>query len=459
MKMVELGEVAAIDRESIIPSGIRTGTKYLGLENVYSDGTAIPVDVEQGELLSNKFVFGPNHLLYGKLRPYLNKITLPDYDGICSTDIIPILPDANKLDKRYLYYYLRTPWMIETAVKACSGANLPRVDPKLLAKFKIPLPPLPTQRRIAAVLDKAQALVANDRRTLAVYDQLAKSLFLEMFGDPVRNERGWESQKLDDLCESIVVGFVGACEQFYTGPEGVPMVRTGNLREGTLDFTNLKYVTREFHLKQRKSQLQKGDILIARHGDNGKASLYDGRFLEVNSLNIVVLRPNVKKMLPDFLINVMNFPTMRTFIASRTGGATQKVVNTREIQRLEFIVPPLGDQKRFAEKLVQVNRLMTEAEISLRRSEGLFGSLFVGVQWGVGVVQKPLRFLLPRVDMGGRGAVAVAASVVRCTVLPRSPVSTQCGLCALAASRVAAPPLGALHHPFGSRCAPCTAAH
>ncbi len=126
MKMVELGEVAAIDRESIIPSGIRTGTKYLGLENVYSDGTSIPVDVEEGELLSNKFVFGPNHLLYGKLRPYLNKITLPDFEGICSTDIIPILPDANKLDKRYLYYYLRTPWMIETAVKACTGANLPR---------------------------------------------------------------------------------------------------------------------------------------------------------------------------------------------------------------------------------------------------------------------------------------------------------------------------------------------
>ncbi len=182
MRMVELGEVAAIDRESIIPSGIRAGTKYLGLENVYSDGSAIPVDVDEGELLSNKFVFGPNHLLYGKLRPYLNKITLPDFEGICSTDIIPILPDTNKLDKGYLYYYLRTPWMIETAVKACSGANLPRVDPKLLAKFKIPLPPLPMQRRIAAVLDKAQALVANDRRTLSVYDQLAKSLFLEMSG-------------------------------------------------------------------------------------------------------------------------------------------------------------------------------------------------------------------------------------------------------------------------------------
>ncbi len=294
-------------------------------------------------------------------------------DAFLNQHIFKVVFDKEEVDKRYFIYAVDQ--LLQRVDNFMHGSTLTHITKKDFDPLPFLLPPLPTQRRIAAVLDKAQALVANDRRTLAVYDQLAKSLFLEMFADPVRNERGWESQKLDDLCESIVVGFVGACEQFYTGPEGVPMVRTGNLREGTLDFTNLKYVTREFHLKQRKSQLQKGDILIARHGDNGKASLYDGRFLEVNSLNIVVLRPNVKKMLPDFLINVMNFPTMRTFIASRTGGATQKVVNTREIQRLEFIVPPLGDQKRFAEKLVQVNRLMTEAEISLRRSEGLFGSL------------------------------------------------------------------------------------
>jgi type I restriction enzyme S subunit len=375
MRLVELGEVATIDRESIVASGIRSGTKYLGLENVYSDGSSVPVDVDEGELLSNKFVFGPKHLLYGKLRPYLNKITLPDFEGICSTDIIPILPDANKLDKRYLYYYLRTPWMIETAVKACSGANLPRVDPKLLAKFKIPLPPLPEQRRIAAILDKAQALVANDKRTLAVFDQLAKSLFLEMFGDPVRNERGWEKHGLAELCQSIVVGFVGACEQYYTGPDGIPMVRTGNLREGHLDFHNLKFVTREFHLRQRKSQLRKGDILIARHGDNGKASLYDGRFQEANSLNIVVLRPDKSKMLPQFLITVMNDQSMRTYIASRTGGATQKVVNTKEIQKLEFIAPSLSDQEEFVGRFDKLIAHRSQAEQSLRQSEALFGSL------------------------------------------------------------------------------------
>lgn len=368
---------SALKKEEYVESGIGV----LGIEHVlpnrfcWDTPKYIPKE-KYAEL--TQYTVKPGDVLVTNMGTVGRACFVPDgiETSIISSHLIKATLDADRCDPKYLCYVMNESSMVKAQIKAKShGAIMAGFNSSLLKSLRIPLPPLPMQRRITAVLDKAQALVANDKRTLAVYDQLAKSLFLEMFGDPVRNERGWESQKLDDLCQSIVVGFVGACEQFYTGSDGVPMVRTGNLREGVLDFSNMKYVTRDFHLKQRKSQLQKGDILIARHGDNGKASLYDGRFPEANSLNIVVLRPNVKKMLPDFLINVMNFPTMRTFIASRTGGATQKVVNTKEIQRLEFIVPPVTDQKRFAEKLVHVNVQMTKAATSLRRSEGLFGSL------------------------------------------------------------------------------------
>lgn len=92
-RTVELGEVAHIDRMSIQPENIEPGTIYLGLEDIQKGGEIISTQaVENGEIKSSKFRFSPNHLLYGKLRPYLAKIAAPGFQGICSTDIIPLLP-------------------------------------------------------------------------------------------------------------------------------------------------------------------------------------------------------------------------------------------------------------------------------------------------------------------------------------------------------------------------------
>ena len=97
-----LSSVATIERSTIQPEQIVAGTAYLGLEHIRSGGEilgAVPVD--SGELASSKFRFTDRHLLYGKLRPYLAKIALPDFSGICSTDILPVLPGP-RLDRNFL---------------------------------------------------------------------------------------------------------------------------------------------------------------------------------------------------------------------------------------------------------------------------------------------------------------------------------------------------------------------
>jgi len=376
MKMVELGEVATIDRESIIASGIRSGTKYLGLENVYSDGSSGPVNVDEGELLSNKFVFGPNHLLYGKLRPYLNKITLPDFDGICSTDIIPILPDPIKLDKRYLYYYLRTPWMIEHAVKCCSGANLPRVDPKLLAKFKIPLPPLPTQRRIAAILDKAQALVANDRRTLAVYDQLAKSLFLEMFGDPVRNERGWEVVTIGDLVDYMTSGSRGWAK--YYVDEGETFLRIQNVRRDVLLLDDLTFVNAPDNAEAKRTCVRDGDVVVSITADLGRsAAIPKGFGTAYINQHLAILRLK-KKVDPEYLSGYLATDAGAIQFARVNKGGVKAGLNFNDLRSIEVPLPPLELQKRYTKLKLQTRGDRKKIESSLHRSEGLFGSLLQG---------------------------------------------------------------------------------
>ena len=103
---VSLGEVASLERRSLAPEEIASGTNYLGLEHIESGGRIIKYQrVESGELKSNKFIFDQGTLLYGKLRPYLAKVCIPDREGCCSTDIIPIRPGKH-LDIGYLRHLL-----------------------------------------------------------------------------------------------------------------------------------------------------------------------------------------------------------------------------------------------------------------------------------------------------------------------------------------------------------------
>jgi type I restriction enzyme S subunit len=145
--------VATIERYAIQPEAISQGTAYLGLEHIERGGAILGAkSVDEGELASSKFRFTERHLLYGKLRPYLAKIACPDFSGICSTDILPILPGPD-LERRFLCYFLRQPTMVDYANSRAAGVNLPRLSPSALAEFEIPLPPIAEQRRIADVLD------------------------------------------------------------------------------------------------------------------------------------------------------------------------------------------------------------------------------------------------------------------------------------------------------------------
>jgi type I restriction enzyme S subunit len=176
-KNVLLSEVATIERTAIQPSDIKSATIYVGLEHIETGGRFLdPKPIDTDVLASSKFQFSSCHILYGKLRPYLEKIGCPDFSGICSTDILPILP-GEKVERRYLFHYLRQPDMVNYANSRAVGANLPRLSPSVLASIEIPLPTISEQRRIAAILDQAEALRAKRRQVLTKLDALTQSIF------------------------------------------------------------------------------------------------------------------------------------------------------------------------------------------------------------------------------------------------------------------------------------------
>ena len=137
------------------------------------------------------------------------------------------------------------------------------------------------------------------------------------------------------------------------------MYRTGNLNGLSLNRDDLKYVTNEFHQHNQKSQLKAGDILIARHGDSGKAVNYENSE-EANCLNIVIIRPDFKKCNYKFLTNCINSPECQKHIKSLSAGSTQAVINTSEIEKLGVVIPAnIDEQNRIARYFSTLDHLIT----------------------------------------------------------------------------------------------------
>jgi type I restriction enzyme S subunit len=369
---VSLREVARIDRKSIAPENIETGSNYVGLENIESGGRLINVGtVANGELASSKFQFTSEHVLYGKLRPYLAKIALPEFDGICSTDILPVLP-GSKLDRRFLVHFLRQPNKVRLANSLATGANLPRLSPTALGEMVVPLPPLDEQRRIAAILDKADELRTMRRQALAHLDVLTQSIFHDMFGDPISNPMRWPIVRVGDALESAKYGSSEKATLVGT----TPILRMNNLTYGgQLDLSQMKYLSGDV---DEKYLVRSGDVLFNRTNSAelvGKTAVYAGPEPMAYAGYLVRLRTNASCR-PHFLGTFMNLPstkkTLRNMCKSIVGMAN---INAQEVQTIKMPLPHMEKQKDFEARLMAISQLKDHNHAQLRELDTLFTSL------------------------------------------------------------------------------------
>jgi type I restriction enzyme S subunit len=375
--LVTLAEVATIQRDGVSPEAIGDGTRYLGLEHIESGGRIIGGDpVEAGVLASTKFAFAPTDVLYGKLRPYLAKIALPDFSGVCSTDIVSIRPSA-RLDRRYLAYFLRQPVLVELANSRATGANLPRLSPKELARFEIPLPPLEEQKRIAAILDQADALRRVRARALDRLNSLGHAVFHEMFGEFRGNAEQWPTVPLGNCVQSGKIGLVrGASEQGDERPvRYIRMDAIGN--NGSLDLAELRKVdvTPEERIE---FGLHVGDLLFNTRNSRelvGKTAVVRRPFDGVYNNNILRLR-----MSPDlsasFLDAYLRSPTGRSDIdAIKSGTTSVFAVYQRSLMELKVPMPPQELQMKFSDALDRILLQTEKCVVVSERSDRLFISL------------------------------------------------------------------------------------
>lgn len=376
---VMLGEVAELARDGLTPERIDFGTALVGLENIKKGGGLEGVaPVDKGDIASTKFSFSDRHVLFGKLRPYLAKVALPDFEGVCSTDILPILPGP-KLDRRYLAHYLLTPGMVALASDRATGANLPRLSPRVLLGFPIPLPPIEEQRRIAAILDKAEELRTKRRAALALLDQLPQAIFLDMFGDPSTNPKGWPKTTKLVQASDLVSGITKGRKVNGKSLREVPYLAVVNVQDRHLNLETVKTIEATEDEIERY-RLRPGDLLLTEGGDPdklGRGTLWNAEIPEaIHQNHIFRVRLTSPDVTPLYISSLIGSSYGKAYFLRQakqtTGIAT---INMGQLKAFPLLLPPLELQHRFAARVEAIHRAKAAHQSAFAELDALFASL------------------------------------------------------------------------------------
>ena len=277
-------------------------------------------------------------------------------------------------DLRFLKLWLNGREFRSQITKFVTGTAQQNFGPSHLKATKITLPPLAEQRRIAEVLDRAEALRAKRRAALAQLDSLTQSLFLDLFGDPATNPKRWPLRVIRDLLESASYG-----TSEKSGPTGeFPVLRMNNIsRTGEMDFTDLKFMDLEASQHDRYL-VRTGDVLFNRTNSVdlvGKTGVYREKKPVAYAGYLIRLRVN-KENHPEFLSAFLNSgyskAMLRGICKSIIGMAN---INATEIQAMKIPQPPLPLQREFARRVTAVEALKTAQRASLAELDALFATL------------------------------------------------------------------------------------
>jgi len=243
--------------------------------------------------------------------------------------------------------------------------------PRYLKEAKIPLPPLPVQEKIASILDDAAALRDKTEQLLIEYDLLAQSIFLEMFGDPVINRKGWEEERLKNLGTLKSGGTPSRKKEGYFKGD-IPWITTVALGERMIGYNNaVEYITKEAINNSATKLIPKGSIMIGVRVGVGKASLIECDMC--SNQDIISLIDIDKKINKIFLLDVLFY--FQKYFDSQKRGATIQGIKSSTIKELSVIVPPLNLQNQFAEKVQLIERQKEIVRQELKESEDLFQAL------------------------------------------------------------------------------------
>lgn len=279
--------------------------------------------------------------------------------------------------KEFIGHFFKTPYYRNIIRNSIQGANISNLKNEHINDLKIAKPPLEDQIRIANILSKAEALISQRKESLRLLDELLKSTFLEMFGDPVRNEKGWGVDLLQKYSTKISSGSTPLGGKEVYQREGKYFIRSQNIRMNFIDYSDAYCISDEIHNKMTRTWIKREDVLLNITGASiGRVATYHGEDDQANvNQHVCIIRTLKNKLNPRFLeYLIANDHFQQVSIGSSSGG-TREAFTFEMIKNFKVILPPLKLQTQFAHIVEKTEALKAHYQTSLQELENLYGSL------------------------------------------------------------------------------------
>lgn len=343
---------------------------YLGLEHVGSSrfiriGGGIAADVQ-----SSKFTFKKGDVLYGKLRPYLDKAVLAEQDGVCTTELL-VLRAKEGIDPLFLIGVVHCRDFIEHAISGTTGSQHPRTSWRRISEFELPNFTPDEQAKIAYIIWTTHNSLLACEEAIDTGVQLKRTAMRELFTRGLRGaaqkdtEIGlvpetWQPMALDD-CAIVQTGVAKGRKFADAEMVDVPYLRVANVQDGHLDLSEMK----EIHIRRsevERYRLQTGDVVLTEGGDFdklGRGFIWRGELdLCVHQNHVFAVRPDRKHLLPEFFAYLAQSAYGKAYFLKVAHKTTNLAcINSTKLKAFPVLVPPtLDEQREIVEILDAIDR-------------------------------------------------------------------------------------------------------
>jgi len=370
---VNLGAVAKESRETL--SGSKRGLPVVGLEHITpGELSLLAWDVDKENSFTK--VFRKGQILFGRRRAYLKKAAIAPFDGICSGDITVIEAIPDKILPDLLPFVIQNDIFFDYAMGKSAGSLSPRAKWEHLRNFEFHLPPMAQQGKLAHLLWTANTTRDAYKKLLAATDALVESRFVELFGDPDKNDKGLPLTALKDCC--IINPRKSEDKRLVKGLEVsfVPMAAVSE--KGALDLSETRLYEK---VKTGFTYFSENDVLFAKITpcmENGKGAIMENlnQGVGFGSTEFHVLRPIEGVSNPYWLYQITAFDKFRKDAAmNMTGSAGQRRVPASYLEKYHIGLPPIDLQIRFAEFVRQADKSKSALQDTIDRLETTYKSL------------------------------------------------------------------------------------
>ena len=281
-----------------------------------------------------------------------------------------VVPKADLINPKFFYLFCKD----YDFTKHDVSVTIPSLRRTDILKIDVPVPPIAEQEKIVAELDCLSGIIEKKKQQLKEYDALAQSIFYEMFGDPVENEKGLPIKQLGDITNSVNYGTSSPA----TENGRYAYLRMNNLTyNGYLDLIDLKYIDVP-DKDLEKCIVRKGDILFNRTNSKelvGKTALFDLNEKMIIAGYIIRVRVNEHDVLPIYVVRYMNTPYMKSYFRALCKGAVNQAnINSKELKAIPIPLPPLALQQAFASKIEAIEKQKELIKKTIEEVETLLNS-------------------------------------------------------------------------------------